>query len=826
MTRSAAPLCRSRAAEHWAGGPGIELFSQEAQTPSRQRLQGDAPTPATRQHGGRKEVVSDSAAGGKAAALGVALHPSDLNARGWSYGDFDVDPASASAKRHCAAPRSRGLTPRKAALDSTPATSLEDECNSPLGQYPNARLARAGAPAGRGAEAAGTPVRSSPRIPAGEAARGARGSPPRAGVAAAGEGGGGGSAPKRAAVRPGPDAAGAKDGKEALEALDAKEALEGVLSSAATPEDEYVVPRELVHYPVDKRFWAMVGQRFNPVREVGSGTFGTVYKAEYRGDRLGGERKTVAIKRLFAYQKLDAHAGEAAFLTALHGQPNIAQLLDLEGARGGVLLAEEQQALVFDYFEHDRASEYVRDFDVPELRRFMRNLFLALRAVHARGFIHRDVKHSNFLYRRNARTDGEYLLIDFGLAEKRGLECTPPGACEPPDAPTDDAREQRPAHGAGGAHRAAEQASGAGRSKEAPRSMMAKKSNGRVQLPHASGAQRAPRPAHRKPAAADPRRARRVPVANRGGTRGCRPPEVLMHSMQQTTAVDMWSAGVVMLNILCRRTQFPMFTHPDDRTALLEINCLRQYVASMDDVWDEAAQRYTGERRHKLRDVARAFSLDVEVDWADIDANGGCLGAARAKGHTWRTLCSHFSAQAGGESYAHLSDEHPVFHLLGRLLDVDPRTRISAEQALRHPFLRPDGDPDAPIPTAEPAAGATPLAEDSPLEPFAPPSGSASPWSFAAAAAAAAAAAPRTRELAGKRVLLLSSASQSKVQELTARLHAAGATVLHFVEEAVDIVVDEGHVRAAPPARLPRSPSRRLRARANSAPASPSPWGV
>ena len=56
------------------------------------------------------------------------------------------------------------------------------------------------------------------------------------------------------------------------------------------------------------------------------------------------------------------------------------------------------------------------------------------------------------------------------------------------------------------------------------------------------------------------------------GTPGFRPPEVLMKFEHQTTAVDMWAAGVILLCILSRT--YPFFRAPDDLTALAELLAL------------------------------------------------------------------------------------------------------------------------------------------------------------------------------------------------------------------------------------------------------------
>ena len=57
--------------------------------------------------------------------------------------------------------------------------------------------------------------------------------------------------------------------------------------------------------------------------------------------------------------------------------------------------------------------------------------------------------------------------------------------------------------------------------------------------------------------------------APRAGTPGFRAPEVLLKCPNQTTAVDMWSAGVILLCILSGH--YPFFRAHDDLTAMAQI---------------------------------------------------------------------------------------------------------------------------------------------------------------------------------------------------------------------------------------------------------------
>ena len=65
---------------------------------------------------------------------------------------------------------------------------------------------------------------------------------------------------------------------------------------------------------------------------------------------------------------------------------------------------------------------------------------------------------------------------------------------------------------------------------------------------------------------------RRKQVAARAGTPGFRPPEVLLKVEYQTTAVDIWAAGVILLSLMTRT--YPFFRSPDDMTSLAEICCI------------------------------------------------------------------------------------------------------------------------------------------------------------------------------------------------------------------------------------------------------------
>ena len=140
--------------------------------------------------------------------------------------------------------------------------------------------------------------------------------------------------------------------------------------------------------------------------------------------------------------------------------------------------------------------------------------------------------------------------------------------------------------------------------------------------------------------------------ASRAGTRGFRAPEVLFKVARQTPAIDVWSAGVIMLTLLTRR--YPFFHSPDDCDALAEL------AAVFGD------------------DAMAAAAASYGRTWA----SGGLPGVPRGR-VPWRTLVAQLCPSGAGSVPA------AAYDLLDRLLDLDARTRVRAIDALEHPFLRP-----------------------------------------------------------------------------------------------------------------------------------------
>lgn len=145
----------------------------------------------------------------------------------------------------------------------------------------------------------------------------------------------------------------------------------------------------------------------------------------------------------------------------------------------------------------------------------------------------------------------------------------------------------------------------------------------------------------------DPRAAMK---ASRAGTRGFRAPEVLFKYANQTTALDIWSAGVILLTLLTRR--YPFFQSSDDLDAILEIACIFG--------------------QQEMSEAARIYGRN----WV-------CSVPSVPEKHiTWPELCSRlnpaFAPEIPPECYS----------LLAACLNLNADKRIRAEAALYHPFIK------------------------------------------------------------------------------------------------------------------------------------------
>ncbi|PRP84813.1 hypothetical protein PROFUN_07467 [Planoprotostelium fungivorum] len=349
--------------------------------------------------------------------------------------------------------------------------------------------------------------------------------------------------------------------------------------------------------------FAEISNEYDIIEKIGEGTFSMVYKAvrkqktEATSSPLqppssSSDEDFVALKRINPTCSPARICNEMKHLKNLGGKHNVLGILRVLRHKDQLTV---KVTLVTPYVANQKFKDIIRDITMEQMRNYMSALLEALAHLHSYNLIHRDVKPGNFL----CDLDGnQFRLIDFGLAEFS--TCNSKSDAAHFDFAMASAallKRRRDAVELGSIRRYSSTESGLNR--------------------------RQPQPTMHAP---------------RAGTRGFRAPEVLLKFRDQTTAVDVWSAGIVMLSMCTGR--YPFFNSPDDLSSLAEVS---------------AAALQMGRRVH----------FPIEVPKIDL-----------------KTLCKSLNPTNHGE----IAEE--AYDLLYKLLALDPRVRISAREALNHPFLK------------------------------------------------------------------------------------------------------------------------------------------
>lgn len=289
--------------------------------------------------------------------------------------------------------------------------------------------------------------------------------------------------------------------------------------------------------------------RYRVVDRLGEGTFSSVYLAHdslhnmHDNAYWTGKESTadlselyeetghqVALKKILVTSSPSRVENELSILENLRGCRHVSPLVT-------AFRDEDQVVIVLPYHASDDFRYFYRLMNPPKIREYMTCLLRALKDIHARGIIHRDVKPANFLFDYES---GHGVLVDFGLAERY----------QPPRKSTCQHEPATRAHLHGQRCKTADTVAVEQAVYDARK--RSKAGEGKVGF-----RQEDARPAVK---------------TNRAGTRGFRAPEVLLKCPDQTVAIDVWSAGVILLSILSHK--FPVFNSGDDVEALMEIAAL------------------------------------------------------------------------------------------------------------------------------------------------------------------------------------------------------------------------------------------------------------
>jgi len=144
---------------------------------------------------------------------------------------------------------------------------------------------------------------------------------------------------------------------------------------------------------------------YQVMERIGSGGMGEVYKAFHPG--LG---RTAAVKML--YQKeMTARFENEAYIQASIQHPNIARVYEYCHSGG-------RPCIIMEYVDGLSLDQQLRAkgrLDNNELARLLLQIVDALKHLHDRGIIHRDIKPQNF----KLEPGGQIKMLDFGIAKKK-----------------------------------------------------------------------------------------------------------------------------------------------------------------------------------------------------------------------------------------------------------------------------------------------------------------------------------------------------------------------------------------------------------------------
>ncbi|KAG5437101.1 hypothetical protein PCANB_001222 [Pneumocystis canis] len=356
-------------------------------------------------------------------------------------------------------------------------------------------------------------------------------------------------------------------------------------------------------------------KHYRLINKIGEGTFSSVYIAEdckydeYVNEWQYKEQKTFSwdtplLKRRRILSKYNVQKRKYVALKKIYVTSSPARILNelkiLKDLRGNnsiipiitAMRVKDQIIIVLPYFKHVDFRDYYRNLSLEDIRFYFKELFEALYHVHKNGIIHRDIKPSGLWSCRK-----NYDEASCPCSGKNKFRFSKNTQILSSTTILNGIEEQ---------------------------------------------------PGYLKN---DPSKR-----ANRAGTRGFRAPEVLFKCTAQSTKIDIWAAGVILLSFLTRR--FPFFNSSDDVDALTEITCIFG--------------------KNEMRKCAKLHNCIFETN----------ISTLNEKRITFQKLIRWSTGFPMNYETPLTWQEELALDFLEQCLQLNPLERFSAEEALQHDFLK------------------------------------------------------------------------------------------------------------------------------------------
>ncbi|CAM9660977.1 unnamed protein product, partial [Ectocarpus fasciculatus] len=149
-------------------------------------------------------------------------------------------------------------------------------------------------------------------------------------------------------------------------------------------------------------------------KKLGKGSYGSVYLATHRGTSDDRAVKVMNVDRVTSYYLRKLHTEISILKEVDH--PNIIKLHEVFFGRRSVYLVTDlcRGGELFELLSSGKNQGFV--FREDRAASLLRDMLRAVKYLHFKGIVHRDLKLENFLFEGDSSTS-PLVLIDFGLSK-------------------------------------------------------------------------------------------------------------------------------------------------------------------------------------------------------------------------------------------------------------------------------------------------------------------------------------------------------------------------------------------------------------------------